>query len=71
MRKLKRRTSGRRIKKSTIPVTGKKRIAFADIVTIFDDEACKICGNRQIARLIALNTLQEYILKHTKNITIV
>ena len=71
MRKLKRSIPGRHNKKSTIPATGKERIAFADLVTIFNDEAYKICRNRQIARLIALNTLQEYILKHTKDITIV
>ncbi len=71
MRKLKKRNLVRRNKKSIIPESGKENIALAELVTIFNEEAHKICRNRQIAQLVALNTLQEYVLKHTKNLTIV
>ena len=47
------------------------KIALADLVAIFTEEACKICKNRQIARLIALKSLQEYVKRNTDNIKIV
>ncbi len=71
MRKLKRRNLVSRNKKSIISESGKENIALDELVTIFNEEAYKICRNRQIAKLIALNTLQEYVLKHTKNLTII
>ncbi len=71
MRKLKRRNLVSRNKKCIISETGKENIALDELVTIFNEEAYKICRNRQIAKLIALNTLQEYVLKNTKNLTIV
>ncbi len=71
MRKLKKRNIVRRNKKSIIPESDKEYIALAELVTIFNEEAYKICRNRQIANLVALNTLQEYVLKYTKNLTIV
>ncbi|MCP4268158.1 MAG: hypothetical protein GY777_21720 [Candidatus Brocadiaceae bacterium] len=71
MRKLKRRNLVSRNKKSIISKSGKENIALDELVTIFNEEAYKICRNRQIAKLIALNTLQEYVLKHTKNLTII
>ncbi len=42
---------------------GKEDISLADLVTIFDEEAYKICRNRQMAKLIALETIQEYVKK--------
>ncbi len=71
MRKLKRRNLVRRNKKSIITESDMENIALSELVTIFDEEAYKICKNRKIAKLIALNTLQEYVLKYTKNLTIV
>ncbi len=71
MRKLKRRNLVSRNKKSIISESGKENIALDELVTIFNEEAYKICRNRQIAKLIALNTLQEYVLKHTKNLMII
>ena len=47
------------------------KIALADLVAIFTEEACKTCKNRQIARLIALKSLQEYVKRNTDNIKIV
>jgi hypothetical protein len=46
-------------------------IALADLVAVFTEEAYKICKNRQIARLIALKSLQEYVTRNTDNIKIV
>ncbi|MHC4267019.1 MAG: hypothetical protein ACYSTS_01010 [Planctomycetota bacterium] len=70
MGKLKKRNLSKLNKKSIISESGNEKIALAELVTIFDEEAYKICRNRQLAKLIALNALQEYVLKNTKNITI-
>ncbi len=70
MGKLKKRNLSKLNKKSIISESGNENIALAELVTIFDEEAYKICRNRQLAKLIALNALQEYVLKNTKNITI-
>ncbi len=56
---------------STKSKHGKKKIALADLVTIFNEEAYKICRNRQMAKLIALKTLQEYIKRNTNDLTII
>ena len=48
-----------------------ENIALADLVTIFNDEAYKICRNRQMAKLIALKTLQEYVKRNTNDIKII
>jgi hypothetical protein len=44
---------------------------LADLVTVFTEEAYKICKNGQIARLIALKSLQEYVKRNTDNMKIV
>ncbi len=71
MRKLKRKNLDMCNKKRIVPESGKGNIAFSELVTIFNEEAYKICKNRRLAKLVALKTLQEYVLKHTKNLTIV
>lgn len=48
-----------------------KNIALADLVAVFTEEAYKICKNGQIARLIALKSLQEYVKRNTDNTKIV
>ncbi|KHE91929.1 MAG: hypothetical protein SCABRO_02303 [Candidatus Scalindua brodae] len=58
-------------KLSTKSGRGKENIALADLVTIFNEEAYKICRNRQIARLIALKTLQEYVQRNTNDLSII
>ncbi len=71
MRKLKRRNVILRNKIRTKSECGKENIALADLVTIFNNEAYKICKNRQIAKLIALKTLQEYVKRNTNDIKII
>ncbi len=71
MRKLKRRNFILHNKIGTKSVCGKENIALADLVTIFNDEAYKICRNRQMAKLIALKTLQEYVKRNTNDIKII
>lgn len=56
---------------STTVERNENNIALADLVTIFTEEAYKICKNRQIASLIALKSLQEYVKRNTDNIKIV
>ncbi len=56
---------------STTAEFNENNIALADLVTVFTEEAYKICKNGQIARLIALKSLQEYVKRNTDNIKIV
>lgn len=60
-----------RNKISTKSKYGKQKIALADLVTVFNEEAYKICKNRQMAKLIALRTLQEYVKRNTSDLTII
>ena len=71
MNKLKRRNMIGHSKISTKSKRGNKNIALAELVTIFNEEAYKICRNRQMARLIALKALQEYVKKNTNDLTII
>ena len=58
-------------KVSTKSECGKENISLADLDTIFNEEAYKICRNRQMTKLIALETLQEYVKKNTKDLKII
>ncbi len=62
---------GEHNKISTTAESNENSITLADLVTIFTEEAYKICKNGQIARLIALKSLQEYVKRNTDNIKIV
>ncbi len=39
-----------------------------DLVTIFTDEADKVCTNKDMANLIALESLNDYVKGHVNNI---
>jgi len=71
MRKLKRRNMIEQNKLSTKLKYGKESIALADLITIFNEEAYKMCRNRQMAKLIALKTLQEYVKRNTDDLKII
>ena len=71
MRKLNKRNLILHNKISTKSALGRDNIALADLVRIFNEEAYKICRNRQMAKLIALKTLQEYVKKNTRDLSIV
>jgi hypothetical protein len=62
---------GEHNKINTTAKCNENNIALADLVTIFTEEAYKICKNGQIARLIALKSLQEYVKRNTDNVKIV
>ncbi|MFQ5962977.1 MAG: hypothetical protein ACE5KZ_01670 [Candidatus Scalinduaceae bacterium] len=47
------------------------RLTLMDLVTIFMDEANKVCKNKDTAYIIALKSLQDYISKHVSNIKII
>jgi hypothetical protein len=47
------------------------RFTLMDLIAIFTDEAEKICKNKTIANLIALESLRDYIKKNVSNIKIV
>ncbi len=47
------------------------RFTLMDLITIFTDEANKICKNKDVANLIALESLRDYIRKNVSNIKIV
>jgi hypothetical protein len=46
-------------------------LTLMDLVEIFTDEAGKMCKNKTVANLIALELLKDYIKKHVGNIKIV
>lgn len=71
MKKRKKRNFIVHNKISTKAEYGNENITLDDLVAIFNEEAYKICKNRQIAKLIALKTLQEYVKKNTNNLKIV
>ena len=41
-----------------------------DLVTIFADEAEKVCSNKRVANLIALEALNDYVKGHVNNVKI-
>ncbi len=47
------------------------RFTLMDLIAIFTDEANKICKNKDISNLIALESLRDYIRKNVSNIKIV
>jgi len=66
----------RRLKRKNTANSGQARqynegLTLMDLVEIFTDEAGKICKNKTVANLIALELLKDYIKKHVGNIKIV
>ncbi len=47
------------------------RFTLMDLIAIFTDEANKICKNKDVSNLIALESLRDYIRKNVSNIKIV
>jgi len=41
-----------------------------DLVTIFTDQADKVCANKRMANLIALEALNDYVKGHVNNVKI-
>ena len=46
------------------------RFTIMDLVTIFTDQADKVCANKRIANLIALEALNDYVKGHVNNVKI-
>ena len=49
----------------------KTKFTLMDLVTVFMDEAYKICKDRTMANSIALDSLRDYIKKHVNNINVI
>jgi hypothetical protein len=62
---------GRQLKKKNTSGKYNGKFTLMDLVKIFTDEADKICENKTIANLIALESLRDYIKNHVSNIKIV
>jgi hypothetical protein len=41
-----------------------------DLVSVFEDEAYRICMNKRVAHLIALGALNDYVKGHVNNVKI-
>ena len=41
-----------------------------DLVSVFEDEADKVCSNKRIAHLIALEAINDYVKGHVNNVKI-
>ncbi len=39
-----------------------------DLVSVFEDEADKICMNKRVAHMIALDALNDYVKGHVNNV---
>lgn len=48
-----------------------KDVSLNDLIQIFNEEAYKICKNKQTAKMIALKSLQEYIKKNVNVLKII
>ncbi len=45
-------------------------LTIMDLVSVFEDEADKVCSNKRIAHLIALEAINDYVKGHVNNIKI-
>ncbi len=66
-----RSVEGLRLKRKNTARQNNGRFTLMDLIAIFTDEANKICKNKDIANLIALESLRDYIRKNVSNIKIV
>jgi hypothetical protein len=41
-----------------------------DLVSVFADEADKVCSNKRVANLIALGAINDYVKSHVNNVKI-
>ncbi len=41
-----------------------------DLVSVFEDEADKVCSNKSMANLIALEAINDYVKGHVNNVKI-
>ncbi len=41
-----------------------------DLVSVFEDEADKVCSNKHMANLIALEAINDYVKGHVNNVKI-
>ena len=62
---------GLRLKRKNTERQNNGRFTLMELIAIFKDEAEKICKNKTIANLIALESLRDYIKKNVSNIKIV
>lgn len=60
----------RKLKRKNTLKQSDTKFTIMDLVTIFSDEAYKICKNKALSNSIALESLMDYVKKHVKNITI-
>ncbi len=66
-----RSVEGLRLKRKNTEIQNNGRFTLMDLIAIFTDEAEKICKNKTIENLIALESLRDYIKKNVSNIKIV
>ncbi len=62
---------GLRLKRKDTERQNNERFTLMELIAIFTDEAEKICKDKTIANLIALESLRDYIKKNVSNIEIV
>ncbi len=60
----------RKLKGKNTEIKNNGRFTLMDLIAIFTDEAEKICKNKTIANLIALESLRDYVKKNVSNIKI-
>ncbi len=65
------RLNTRKNLKRNIAIQHNQQYSIMDLIAIFTDEADKVCTNKNIANLIALESLNDYVKGHVNNIKFV
>jgi hypothetical protein len=56
--------------KRSIAIRQNIQYTIMNLVSIFTDEADKVCTNKHIANLIALNSLNDYVKENVNNLKV-
>ena len=56
--------------KRNIAILQNAQYTIMDLVSIFTDEADKVCTNKYIANFIALNSLNDYVKENVNNLKV-
>jgi|GEM_PF-744204 len=59
-----------RANRLNVDIKNNADFTMMDLVSVFEDEAVKVCSNKRIAHLIALEAINDYVEGHVDNIKI-
>ena len=62
--------TGRNRLKGSFTMPANTQCTLMDLISIFSNEADKVCANKELANLIALEALSDYVEDHVSNLKI-